>query len=231
MVNYERLNHSTQGAVLLAEAQSALWQLRYGFPQFMVGDAGARAAIEYQYAFDGDRHLQQKHVLQVKKELEARDFPLLPNPSHIVPVLVGNAELARQASDMLLNNHGIYVQAINYPTVPKGEERLRITPTPGHTEDLQNELFDALEDVWQTLNLKRTSDWAREGGHCGVGDSIADKVQPIWSEKHLRAIAPVEIPIIEQQQPVAPVSLKTGHAGFPVDNILEQQLGRVAGAV
>ena len=147
--------------------------------------AGATAAIEYQYAFDGDRHAQQEHVRIVKDALEIRDFPVIPNPSHIVPVLVGNAEQARQASDMLLEKHGIYVQAINYPTVPKGQERLRITPTPGHTKVFRQHLYSALEDVWATLGLKRTSDWALEGGLCGVGEKDAAPVEPIWTSEQL----------------------------------------------
>src|SRR5690606_13941127 len=93
--------------------------------------AGARTAIEYQRNYAGDRRLQQLHTREVKELLGARDIPVIPNPSHIVPLLVGNAELAKKASDSLLEDHGIYVQAINYPTVPVGQERLRITPTPG----------------------------------------------------------------------------------------------------
>ncbi|KAA8900489.1 pyridoxal phosphate-dependent transferase [Sphaerosporella brunnea] len=173
--------------------------------------AGARAAIEYQYDYSGDRHLQQHHVRTVKKELEARDFPVIPNPSHIVPVLVGDAELARTASDMLLNKHDIYVQAINYPTVPVGQERLRITPTPGHTEQFQNQLYEALEDVWQTLNLKRTSDWALEGGLCGVGMNA--KVDPIWTNEQLGLIKPA--PKVATS---ANITIKTGHA---VDEVFE----------
>jgi 5-aminolevulinate synthase len=174
--------------------------------------AGATAAIDYQYEYSGDRYIQQKHVRKVKAELEARDFPVIPNPSHIVPVLVGDAELARAASDMLLNEHGIYVQAINYPTVPVGQERLRITPTPGHTEEFQNELYGALDNVWQTLNLKRTSDWAREGGLCGVG--VNQKVEPIWTDEQLGLAASSTAPKLESTFTYATenVVLKTGHA-------------------
>jgi len=181
--------------------------------------SGAAAAIEYQYRYNGDRHLQQQHVRTVKSELEARDFPVIPNPSHIVPVLVGNAEQAREASDMLLNEHGIYVQAINYPTVPKGQERLRITPTPGHTEFFQKQLYEALEDVWQTLGLKRTSDWAREGGLCGVGQ-VTD-VEPIWTNRQLglEVSHSATTPTIA----AAPVALKAGRTSMAVDEILEKE--------
>ncbi|KAI5818544.1 pyridoxal phosphate-dependent transferase [Pyronema omphalodes] len=186
--------------------------------------AGATAAIEYQYAFDGDRKLQQEHVAIVKKNLEQRGFPVIPNPSHIVPVLVGSAELARQASDMLLQDHGIYVQAINYPTVPKGQERLRITPTPGHTEKFRKQLYSALEDVWNTLGLKRTSDWELEGGLCGVGEKDAPKVEPIWTAEQLNGtVAPMKV----AEQP----AMKAGRSGVTVDPIMEKEIGYSAGIV
>ena len=146
--------------------------------------AGARAAIDYQANYNGDRILQQLHTRAVKDSLEARDIPVIPNPSHIVPILVGDAEIARAASDSLLEDHGIYVQAINYPTVPVGQERLRITPTPGHTQSYRDHLTGALESVWNALGIKRTSDWRAEGGLCGVG--IDDtKPQNIWSDEQL----------------------------------------------
>lgn len=146
--------------------------------------AGARAAIDYQANYDGDRILQQLHTRAVKDSLEARDIPVIPNPSHIVPILVGDAEIARAASDSLLEDHGIYVQAINYPTVPVGQERLRITPTPGHTQNYRDHLIGALESVWNALGIKRTSDWRAEGGLCGVGID-GKKPQSIWSDEQL----------------------------------------------
>ncbi|KAF2457161.1 pyridoxal phosphate-dependent transferase [Lineolata rhizophorae] len=147
--------------------------------------AGAKAAIEYQMAFQGDRRLQQLHTRAVKEALAARDIPVIPNPSHIVPVLVGNAELAKQASDMLLEEWDIYVQAINYPTVPVGQERLRITPTPGHTAEFREHLVEALEGVWNKLGIKRTSEWAAEGGFIGVGEAGGEAVVPLWTDAQL----------------------------------------------
>ncbi|HEY8161658.1 MAG TPA: aminotransferase class I/II-fold pyridoxal phosphate-dependent enzyme, partial [Methylocystis sp.] len=78
----------------------------------------------------------------------------LENGSHIVPVMVRDAELCKAASDMLLTRHNIYIQPINYPTVAKGSERLRITPTPRHTHEHIAHLVEALVDVWQTLRIR-----------------------------------------------------------------------------
>ncbi|KAM0704844.1 hypothetical protein Q7P35_007630 [Cladosporium inversicolor] len=147
--------------------------------------AGAQAAIEYQMAHTGDRRLQQLHTRAVKSALSARDIPVMPNPSHIIPVLVGDAQVAKRASDLLLEKHQIYVQAINYPTVPVGQERLRITPTPGHHKVFRDHLVEALESVWQELEIKRTSDWAREGGFIGVGEENGEVVEPLWTDAQL----------------------------------------------
>lgn len=148
--------------------------------------AGAKTAIEYQMQHQGDRCLQQIHTRAVKDALGAKGIPVIPNPSHIVPVLVGNAEVAKKASDLLLEDWGIYVQAINYPTVPVGQERLRLTPTPGHTSSYRDELVRALDTVWSQLNIKRTADWAAEGGFAGVG-VVGDEAdsQPLWTDEQL----------------------------------------------
>lgn len=148
--------------------------------------AGAKTAIEYQMNHQEDRRLQQLHTRAVKSELAARGIPVIPNPSHIIPVLVGNAEVAKKASDLLLEDWGIYVQAINYPTVPVGEERLRITPTPGHFEQYQDDLIGALDAVWSQLDIKRTADWAAQGGFAGVGVPGQEAGQkPLWTDEQL----------------------------------------------
>ena len=147
--------------------------------------AGARAAIEYQAAHQADRILQQRHTRAVKQALAERDIPVIANPTHIVPVLVGDAEMAKKASDLLLSDHQIYVQAINYPTVPRGQERLRITPTPGHTVELQVELVQALEAVWRKLGIKRIADWVRLGRMPGAENSDLHHA-PLWTDQQLR---------------------------------------------
>lgn len=151
--------------------------------------AGAKAAIEYQSDYQGDRRLQQLHTRAVKDSLSARDIPVIPNPSHIVPVLVGNAEVAKKASDLLLEDWGIYVQAINYPTVPVGQERLRITPTPGHVREYRDHLVEAFDSVWTQLGIKRTSEWAAEGGFIGVGEAGKEVEPPLWTDEQLEVDA------------------------------------------
>ena len=86
---------------------------------------------------------------------------------------------------MLLAKHKIYVQSINYPTVAVGEERLRITPSPGHTTEQIAHLVSSVDKVFNTLNLKRTADWVALGGRAGVGLPIPVKIDPIWTDKHL----------------------------------------------
>ena len=97
------------------------------------------------------RHQRQAQL--TKHALSAAGLPVMANPSHIVPLFVGDAELCKAASDMLLERHNVYIQPINYPTVAKGTERLRITPTPFHSDAHVAELVDALVDVWKALGL------------------------------------------------------------------------------
>lgn len=149
--------------------------------------AGAQASISYQKEYNGDRQLKQLNVQVVKDGLVARDLPLIPGPSHIVPVLVGDAAQTKAASDYLLANHNIYVQAINYPTVARGEERLRFTVTPRHTLEQMHRLVRAVDETFTELDIKRASDWAREGGRAGVGIGMERTVKPIWTPEQTGA--------------------------------------------
>nr|CAG8645122.1 14886_t:CDS:1 [Entrophospora candida] len=149
--------------------------------------AGAKASIQHLKKSNKERAMQQINTRLLKERLAQLDIPVVPNPSHIVPVLVGEAETCKIASDQLLSNHGIYVQSINYPTVPKGEERLRITPTPGHNQQMTDYLVNALEIIWRENGLKRVNDWRLEGGKAGVGTN--DPIpKPVWTDYQLNNI-------------------------------------------
>ena len=115
--------------------------------------AAAAAAIRHLKTSSFERERHQERAARVKAVLNAARLPVMPSETHIVPVFVGEPETCKAASDLLLAGHGIYIQPINYPTVPKGTERLRITPTPYHEDALIDALAEALVDVWQRLRL------------------------------------------------------------------------------
>jgi 5-aminolevulinate synthase len=119
--------------------------------------AAALASIRHLREHNEIRLRHQERAATLKKRLAALGFPLAPSVSHIVPVIVGDAALCKQASDELLQRHRIYVQPINYPTVPKGTERLRITPTPLHDDAMMDRLIAALADVWGNLGIKKAA--------------------------------------------------------------------------
>ena len=119
--------------------------------------AGACAAIRHLKASNEERTEHQYIAAVTKHALRAAGLPILDNPSHIVPVMIGDADRCKAASDLLLNRHSIYIQPINYPTVPIGTERLRITPTPRHNEAHVSNLVEALVDVWKALGLPFTT--------------------------------------------------------------------------
>jgi 5-aminolevulinate synthase len=121
--------------------------------------AAATAAIRHLKASNWERERHQERAVRVKAVLNAAGLPVMPSDTHIVPVLVGDPERCKAASDLLLTEHGIYIQPINYPTVPRGMERLRITPSPYHDDVLTDALAEALVDVWARLGLALTH-WA-----------------------------------------------------------------------
>ncbi len=116
--------------------------------------AGARTSIRHVKTAGELRERHQERARALKSRLRAARLPLMPSPSHIVPVFVGDPTRCKQVTDSLMERHGIYVQPINYPTVPMGTERLRLTPTPLHDDAAMDRLVAALQDVWSLLDLK-----------------------------------------------------------------------------
>src|SRR5258708_33014015 len=125
----------------------------------MLGEQQVARALAFLRVADHDRHnmtertRQQECAARVKSALTAAGLPIMLSETHTVPVMVGDPEKCKRASDLLLSEHGIYLQPINYPTVPRGTERLRITATPYHDDVLIDQLVEALTDVWRRVAL------------------------------------------------------------------------------
>ena len=117
--------------------------------------AGAAASIKHLKSSQVERKAHQAKVAEVRSRLDAIGLPHIENPSHIIPVMVGDPVKCKFISDVLLREHGIYIQPINYPTVPKGTERLRITPSPVHSAEDIDRLVGALETLWTQCELAR----------------------------------------------------------------------------
>jgi 5-aminolevulinate synthase len=119
--------------------------------------AGALVSSRHlkQSRVERDRH--QERAATLKRHLAEAGLPMMPSPSHIVPVMIGDPDLCKAACDELLLHHRIYVQPINYPTVPRGTERLRLTPTPLHSDADIEALVAGLSDVWGRLTLRRAA--------------------------------------------------------------------------
>jgi 5-aminolevulinate synthase len=116
--------------------------------------AGALASVGHLKASPWERASHRQQVTGLKRLLDAAGLPYLRNDSHIVPLMVGDARLCKTISDELLEHHGIYIRPINYPTVARGTERLRITPSPLHSDEDIDRLVSALTSIWSTLGLR-----------------------------------------------------------------------------
>ncbi|HVU21815.1 MAG TPA: 5-aminolevulinate synthase [Rhizomicrobium sp.] len=119
--------------------------------------AGVLASVRHLKESDTERETLQARAALLKNLLAEAGLPVMESPSHIVPVFVGDASLCKAVSDSLLYDHGIYVQPVNYPTVPRGAERLRFTPSPAHSEAMIRDLVRALDSVWTAHRLKRAA--------------------------------------------------------------------------
>jgi len=119
--------------------------------------AGALASVRYLKESQKERDSQQERARVLKEKILAAGLPLLDNPSHVVPVMVGDPVLCKQLTDTLMDRFGIYVQPINYPTVPKGTERIRLTPGPLHSDADMDHLIDALNTLWAEMKLERAA--------------------------------------------------------------------------
>jgi len=119
--------------------------------------AGVLASVRHLKESDAERQKLQERAARLKQLLAEADLPVMNSPSHIVPVFVGDAALCKAVSDELLFQHGVYVQPINFPTVPRGTERLRFTPSPFHTDEMMSALVRALDAVWTAHRLKRAA--------------------------------------------------------------------------
>jgi 5-aminolevulinate synthase len=116
--------------------------------------AGVLAAVRHLKGSQVERDAQQAAAAFLKAEMAEKGLPVMPSVTHIVPLMVGDPVKAKRISDILLAEYGVYVQPINYPTVPRGTERLRFTPGPSHSEEMMRELVSALVEIWDRLELE-----------------------------------------------------------------------------
>jgi 5-aminolevulinate synthase len=141
--------------------------------------AAALTSVRFVMEHDELRKTHQERASRLKRLLRAAGLPIMPSPSHIVPVLVGCPTRAKEITDHLMMKHAIYVQPINYPTVPKGTERLRLTPSPAHSDDLMDQLVSALVDVWEEARQEPPDICGlRRTGITGNDEVVQGKLRP-----------------------------------------------------
>lgn len=119
--------------------------------------AGVLASVRHLKASSEERDAQQKAAAYLRQSLAEAGLPVMASTTHIVPLMVGDPVRAKRISDILLAEYGVYVQPINYPTVPRGTERLRFTPGPAHTPQMMDELTNALSEIWDRMNIKKAA--------------------------------------------------------------------------
>jgi 5-aminolevulinate synthase len=119
--------------------------------------AGVLASVRHLKASSVEREAQQAAAAKLKAMLADAGLPVMPGETHIVPLMVGDPVKAKRISDILLAEYGVYVQPINYPTVPRGTERLRFTPGPAHDETMMRDLTEALSEIWSRLELRKAA--------------------------------------------------------------------------
>merc|ERR1712039_822491 len=143
--------------------------------------AAANTSVSYLKQGQYLRDRQQAQVLKLKNALKAKGLPVIMSNSHIIPLMVGDARKCKIASDLLLDKYRIYVQPINAPTVPKGTERFRLTPSPLHNDEMIDNLVAALEDIWNSLELNRDIPSTYDDPNQGPCVQKADPSVPVWT--------------------------------------------------
>ncbi len=163
----------------VAASQAIIDAIRSYAPEFIFTTAlppaicaAALTSIEHLKVSGKERELHQRQSGQTKKILGDAGLPVMKGNTHIVPLMVGDARLCKRASDLLLEKHDIYIQPINYPTVPKGSERLRITPSPLHSDEMIMTLRDALLDVWAELDLPKNGYTSQSGTRPAISGDL-----------------------------------------------------------
>lgn len=177
--------------------------------------AGALASIQHQYQHPERRIALQRSVVQLKRKMAVVDLPVLPNRSHLVPIMVGDAELTRRVANILFDEYHIYAQPINSPTVAVRAERMRISPTGFHSPAQQEALVAALVEIWHRLGLRRASDWRRAGAW-----SLAEaSTEQLWTAEQLGW------PSTPTASTTPSAALCSPHSRRPHDGLCDTRLG------